>query len=185
MGMDVIAFTATPRKTEESKRDNGYVVPGTGDIEGTLPSAWYSGLEKEALHNFLSQDIDVLLISVPLTAATKYFIGAEEFALLGKKNALVLNISRGTIIVQDELIKACEKPLSEGGLRGAAVDVTDPEPLGADSPLWDVENIAVTPHISGLSVSYMERSLQILVRNLAAFEAGRPLLNVVDRRKGY
>lgn len=67
MGMDVIAYTASPRKTPESKRDEGFIVPGTGDPDGSLPSAWYSGTAKEDLHNFLKQEIDLLVIGVPLT----------------------------------------------------------------------------------------------------------------------
>lgn len=184
--MDVIAYTASPRKDAESKKDHGYIVPGTGDRDGSIPSAWYSGLDKKSLHNFLSQDIDVLLISVPLTAQTKHFLGAEEFEILGtNKNAFIVNISRGSILVQDELIKACKKDPKDGGLRGAALDVTDPEPLGSDSPLWDVENITVTPHISGLSAAYMERSLQVLEQNLENYEKGRSLINVVNRKRGY
>jgi phosphoglycerate dehydrogenase-like enzyme len=67
MGMDVLAYTASPKDTPESKKDHDYVVPGTGDIEGEFPSAWYSGLDKKSLHNFLKQDLDFLLVSVPLT----------------------------------------------------------------------------------------------------------------------
>lgn len=67
MGMDVIAHTATPKDTPDKRRDRGYVIPGTGDPEGKLPSEWYSGLDKESLHNFISQDIDFLVLSAPLT----------------------------------------------------------------------------------------------------------------------
>lgn len=67
MGMDVIAYTATPKDTPEKRRDKGFVVPGTGDPDGSIPSSWYSGLDRESLHHFLKQDIDVLLVSVPLT----------------------------------------------------------------------------------------------------------------------
>lgn len=67
MGMDVIAYTASPRETQDSKRDVGYIVPGTGDPEGKLPSAWYSGTQKEDMHEFLKQDIDLLVVAVPLT----------------------------------------------------------------------------------------------------------------------
>lgn len=185
LGMDVIAFTASPRKDSESKKDTGYIVPGTGDADGTIPSAWYSGLDKKSLQDFLAQDIDVLLISVPLTEQTRHFIGKEEFEILGKKNAFIINISRGAIIVQDELVKAVKKDPKDGGLRGAALDVTDPEPLNEDSEIWDVENIAVTPHVSGLSVAYMERSLQVLEKNLENHQKGKPLINVVDRKRGY
>jgi hypothetical protein len=67
MGSDVIAYTASPRKTPESRRDDGFIVPGTGDAEGSIPSAWYSGLDKESLHEFLRQGIDLLVLCVPLT----------------------------------------------------------------------------------------------------------------------
>jgi hypothetical protein len=67
LGSDVIAFTASPRETPESRRDQGFIVPGTGDADGTLPSEWYSGLDKKNLHEFLRQKIDLLVLSVPLT----------------------------------------------------------------------------------------------------------------------
>ncbi|KAL3427753.1 d-isomer specific 2-hydroxyacid dehydrogenase [Phlyctema vagabunda] len=185
MGYDVIAFTATPKKTPESKRDTGYIVPGTGDVNGEVPSAWYSGLDKESLRDFLAQDIDILLVSVPLTPQTRHFLAAEEFEILGRKNAFVANISRGLVLQQDELIRALKKPKDEGGLRGAALDVTDPEPLNEESELWDLENVAITPHVSGLGTTYAERSFQILEQNLTRLEKGERLLNVVDRKKGY
>ncbi|RQM04570.1 hypothetical protein DH86_00004225 [Scytalidium sp. 3C] len=185
LGMDVIAYTASPRPTPESRKDTGYIVPRTGDPDGTIPSAWYSGTDKASLHNFLAQDIDVLLVSVPLTAATTYLLGAEELAILGKQNAHVINIARGKVIVTDELIKALKKPLSEGGLRAASLDVTDPEPLPKESELWDLENVAISPHVSGLSTEYVSRSLQILERNITHLERGEPLINVVDRKRGY
>jgi phosphoglycerate dehydrogenase-like enzyme len=183
LGGDVIAFTASPRKTPESKKDTGYIVPNTGDPDGSIPSAWYSGLDKDSLHNFLKQDIDVLLISVPLTKETRHFLGKEEFEILGKRNALIINIARGPIIVTDDLIAALKK--KEGGLRGAALDVTDPEPLNKESELWDLENVIVTPHVSGSGTAYQERSFQILERNLVNLEEGRKLINEVNRRRGY
>jgi len=181
MGMDVIAYTASPRKTPESKKDTGYIVPSTGDPDGTIPSAWYSGLDKDSLHAFLSADIDVLLVAVPLTSSTLHFLGAAEFALLAKKKALIVNIARGSIIVQDDLVAALKK----GDLRGAALDVTDPEPLNKDSELWDLENVAVTPHISSVATTYADRSFEILDRNLGNLEEGLPLINLVDRKRGY
>lgn len=181
--MDVIAYTASPRTTPESKKDTGYIVPGTGDEDGTLPSAWYSGLDKASLHNFLKQDIDVLLIAVPLTDETRHFLGKEEFEILGKKNAFIVNIARGSIVVQDDLIAALKQ--KEGGLRGAALDVTDPEPLNPESELWDMENVAITPHNSGSGSTYIERSFGVLERNLTNLERGKPLLNVVNRKRGY
>lgn len=185
IGMDIIAFTASPRKTPESKKDSGYIVPNTGDPDGALPSAWYSGLDKASLHNFLKQDVDVLLVSVPLTDQTRHFLGKEEFEILGKKNAFIANISRGSILQQDDLIAALKKKPEEGGLRGAALDVTDPEPLNKESELWDLENVAVTPHVSGLGTTYAERSFEILDMNLTNLEKGKPLVNQVNRKRGY
>ena len=195
LGMDVIAYTASPRTTPESKCDNGFIVPGTGDPDGSIPSAWFSGLDKKSLHNFLSQDIDHLLISVPLTKETLHFIAAEEFAILGKtRNAFVSNISRGQIINQTDLVTFLRKykdndPLDGkdggGGIRGAALDVTDPEPLPKDDPLWDAPNCIVTPHISGLGDAYVDRAFQVVEVNLDRKEKGEKLINVVNRKRGY
>lgn len=183
LGMDIVAFTASPRKTPESKKDRGYIVPSTGDPDGTIPSAWYSGLDKASLHEFLSQDIDILLVSVPLTDSTFHFLGKEEFEILGKKNAFIVNIARGSILVQDELVAALKK--ENGGLRGAALDVTDPEPLDKESELWDLEHVAVTPHVSGIGTAYVNRSFEILEKNLTRLEEGEDLINLVDRKRGY
>lgn len=195
MGMKVIAYTASPRTTPESKHDKGFIVPGTGDPDGSIPEAWFSGLDKASLRHFLAQDIDHLLISVPLTKETTHFVGAEEFAILGKKkNAFISNISRGQIIVQSDLIAALKAykdndPLhggdGGGGLRGAALDVADPEPLPKDSPLWDAPNCIITPHISGLGEAYVDRSFQVLEVNLDRREKGQEMINVVDRKRGY
>ncbi|KAL8664390.1 MAG: hypothetical protein Q9202_003080 [Teloschistes flavicans] len=211
MGMDVIAYTASPRTTPESKKDHGFIVPGTGDPDGEFPSAWYSGTDKEDLHRFLGRDIDHLLISVPLTKQTMHLLGTEEFEILSKRNAFVTNISRGQIIDQSALIAAlhafdhhvsCNNLHADGsftsapeadikadtsipGLRGAALDVTDPEPLPPDDPLWDAPNCIVTPHISGLGSAYVDRSFQVFEVNLDRREKGEKLINVVDRSKGY
>ena len=188
MGMDVIAYTASPRKTPESKKDRGFIVPGTGDPDGEFPSEWYSGLDKPSLHNFLSQDIDHLLISVPLTKQTTHFLAAEEFEILGRKNTFITNISRGQIVQQDDLIAALKRgadDTQEGGLRGAALDVTDPEPLPEDSALWDAPNCIVTPHISSLGQAYADRAFQVLELNLTKRENGESLVNVVNRERGY
>lgn len=180
-GMTVLAYTATPKDTPEKKRDNGYLVPGTGDPDGEYPSEWYSGLDKKSLHHFLSQDLDYLVISLPLTDDTLHMLGKEEFEILSKRKTHVSNISRGPIIVQSDLVEA----LKTGKLRGAALDVTDPEPAPKDDPIWSAPNVVVTPHISGNSVNYMNRVFDILALNLERRSKGEPLVNVVNRHRGY
>ena len=183
LGMDVIAFTASPKKTPDSKRDKGFIVPGTGDEDGSIPSAWYSGLDRESLHKFLKQDIDVLLISVPLTKQTKGMLGAEEFRILSGKDTkpFLVNIARGPIVKTDDLIAA----LKDGTLGGAALDVTDPEPLPSDSELWDLENAIITPHVSGLSQAYNDRVFELFDEQLTRRAKGEKLFNVVQRERGY
>ncbi|KAI9746843.1 MAG: hypothetical protein M1835_002356, partial [Candelina submexicana] len=73
--MSVIVYTANPRPTPLSKHDTGYIVPHTGDPDGSIPLEWYSGTSKASLHDFLSRDIDLLLISIPLTKATEHLLG--------------------------------------------------------------------------------------------------------------
>lgn len=184
MGMNVVAYTATPKPTAESRRDHGFVVDGTGDVDGSVPSEWYSGLDKESLRNFLAQDLDWLVVSVPLTEQTMHLLGEVEFQALshgGKRPAYFTNIARGKIIDQDALIRA----LKDGTLAGAALDVTDPEPLPSDSELWGLENVIVTPHISSTAEGYVERTFQVLEQNLERKEKGEKLINVVRRERGY
>lgn len=187
MGMEVLAYTSSPRPTPESRRDKGYIVPGTGDPDGTLPVSWHSGQDKASLHDFLSQDLDYLLVSIPLTPLTNRLLGAEEFSLLSKSNTrskrgpFLTNISRGKIIDQDALIASLES----GELGGAALDVTEPEPLPADHPLWDAPNIQISPHMSSLGVEYMGRAFGVLEENIKRIEKGEPLVNTYGRARGY
>jgi phosphoglycerate dehydrogenase-like enzyme len=93
----------------------------------------------------------------------------------------VANISRGGIINQPALVSA----LKSKQISGAALDVTDPEPLPADNPLWDAPNVLITPHVSGSSEMYAERALQVLRENLRRRRDGKKFVNLVDRKRGY
>lgn len=199
--MTIYAYTASPRDAPESRRDNGYRVPGTeGDVEGTLPEKWFSGTSKSDLHNFLSQDLDYLVIAVPLTAGTTKLIGKEELEILARSNCFLLNISRGQIIDQPALIESLNLGLqSQGkgewtdeskkghskGIRGAALDVTDPEPLPEGHELWALENCWVTPHVSAVNPMYWPRAMGVLEENLRKEKEGTGYVNRVDRVKGY
>jgi phosphoglycerate dehydrogenase-like enzyme len=184
MGMDVLAYTASPRKTPKSKRDDGYIVPGTGDPDGSFPSAWYSGTSKDDVHEFLKQELDLLVIAVPLTKTTTHLLSTAEFELLHKSNprgTYVANIARGQVIDQAALVKALHGNL----IGGAALDVTDPEPLPVDDELWTAPNVLITPHVSGSTDVYADRAFEVLRENLRRLRGGRGLVNEVDRKRGY
>ncbi|KAG8423379.1 hypothetical protein J3459_008467 [Metarhizium acridum] len=181
MGMDVHAYTLHPRKTPESRRDETYTPPGLGDPEGIFPSKWFSGSSKKELHDFLDSDLDLLVLSAPLTKSTAGLISHEEFNILGKRKAFVSNISRGQMINTDAFIEALEG----GVIRGAAIDVTDPEPLPDGHKLWKAKNLIITPHVSGGTTAYAKRFLAILEDNLERFSLGKKLTNEVSRKDGY
>ena len=121
-------------------------------------------------------------ITLPGTTATKGMFDAERMAKM-KDGAILLNVGRGMIVDTDALCAALEN----GKLAGAGVDVTDPEPLPADHPLWKMENAVITPHISGgyhLQETH-DRIVCIMAENLKRFLAGESLRNVVDFSTGY
>ncbi|KAK8041807.1 hypothetical protein PG993_006330 [Apiospora rasikravindrae] len=198
LAMDVVAYTNHPRPTPESRRDTGYIVPGTGDPDGEFPSAWYSGTADADVDAFLGCGLDWLVIAVPLTASTRGLISEARLKLLssakendqnpgqGQGQAVVVkpfvtNIARGPILDTDALIKA----LDAGWIRGAAVDVTDPEPLPEGHPLWSKKNLIITPHISAMSNSLGHRIADVLELNLRRFSEGAKLVNQVSRKEGY
>lgn len=123
---------------------------------------------------------DHIAICLPLTPETRRLFDARKFALT-KRGAYVYNIGRGDLIDQAALIDA----LRDGHLGGAGLDVTTPEPLPPDSPLWTLPNVAITAHTSGRSPRYWDRGIEIVADNLQRFLAGEPLRNVVDQRLGY
>ncbi|KAI1142068.1 D-isomer specific 2-hydroxyacid dehydrogenase [Hypoxylon sp. FL0543] len=181
LGMEVYAYTRTERPTPASRVDDSYCVPGTGDPGGLLPAKWFHGTAREDVNNFLAQDLDLLVISLPLTSETRHIISAEQFEILGKKKSFIANIARGGHIDQDALIKALET----GQIRGAALDVTDPEPLPADHALWKAPNLLITPHVSWKTDSLWDRLLDVLELNLEKLATGQPLINVVNRQLHY
>lgn len=125
---------------------------------------------------------DVVAISVPGTPQTRHMFSAREFAAM-KDGAYFLNVGRGTTVDQQALFNA----LKSGKLAGAAVDVTDPEPLPKDHFLWDAPNLLLTPHVSGnMSLEKTcELVMDIFLENLERYVTGKPLRHVVDLKAGY
>lgn len=182
LGMDVYAHTLSPKTTPESRRDDSYAPRGLGDPDGSLPSKWFSGGSRRDVHRFLASGLDLLVVATPLTSQTSQLLAREEFELLSKSGrTCVANISRGEVIHTGDLVEA----LNSGLISGAALDVTDPEPLPDGHPLWSARNVTLTPHISASTGSYYPRLLDLFRMNLERFSKGEPLINRVDRDKGY
>ena len=128
---------------------------------------------------YLLSESDYVVLAVPLTEQTRHLIGTEELRAM-KPTAVLINISRGPVVDEEALVQA----LKEGWIGGAGLDVFEREPLPEDSELWGMENVILTPHISGGTERYFERAVPIFCENLRRYLKGRPLLNVVDPRRG-
>ena len=158
-GMRVLA---TRRKTDLPKPDFVHAVHGP-----------------DALHDLLPQS-DWVAACLPLTVHTRDAFSDPEFDLM-KDSAYIVCVTRGGIINTEALVRA----LDAGKIAGAGLDVTDPEPLPSDHPLWDYDNVIITPHASGHSPHAGERMFDLLCENVRRFAAGEPLKNVVDLEMQY
>jgi phosphoglycerate dehydrogenase-like enzyme len=122
----------------------------------------------------------VLAISAPITPSSRGMIGEEQIRNL-KRGSYLLVMSRGKIVNERELVDALE----EGHLSGAGLDVTAVEPLPVGDPLWTAPNLVVTPHTSAASTLTTELAWSILSENLGRFQRGEPLMNIVDKHRGW
>ncbi|KAH8883269.1 hypothetical protein GQ53DRAFT_882823 [Thozetella sp. PMI_491] len=183
MGMEVYAFTRSPRVTAEDRKDDSYCIPGMGDPDGLIPTRWFHGTSKAAVNDFLGHGLDILVISLPLTKSTEFIIDREQLDILAKskRKTFLSNVARGKHVNPDALLEA----LQRGKIRGAALDVTYPEPLPDGHPLFTAPNIIITPHVSWRSPRYWDRILAIVEANLERLNSGEKLLNLVDKEHDY
>jgi phosphoglycerate dehydrogenase-like enzyme len=158
--MRIVAVDAQPRP------------PAPGE-----PAAELSGLD--GLPGLLAA-ADVVVVCAPSTPESRHMIGPGELRRMRRTAGLVV-ISRGALVDHAALAEA----LTGGLIAWAALDATEPEPLPADSPLWGIETCLITPHSSGHSLQKERRVIELLRENARRFAAGEPLLNVVDKAKGY
>jgi phosphoglycerate dehydrogenase-like enzyme len=133
----------------------------------------------EQLHSVLGI-ADFVVVCLPLTPTTRGLIDAAAFQAL-KPGAVLVDVSRGSIVRQAGLVDA----LKSGRLKGAVLDVFETEPLPKDNPLWDMENVIVTPHCSSVYDGWEQRSVEMFCDNLDRWKRGEPLRNVVDPTRGY
>jgi phosphoglycerate dehydrogenase-like enzyme len=170
-GMRVLALRRSAGRTKQ-----GYTSGGTGDGEGAIPTRFYT---PDALHEMLSE-CDYVVVAVPLTPETVRLIGAAELRAM-KPSAYLVNIARGPIVDEAALAQA----LRRGWIAGAGLDVFEQEPLPADSPLWALENVLISPHVAGFTPRYDERATALFAENLDRYLSDKPLLNLVDKARGY
>ena len=127
------------------------------------------------------QRADFILVAAPLTPATYHLVSREVLAA-AKPGAGLINVGRAGVVDYDALREA----LASGAIAGAILDVFDPEPLPASSPLWRTPNLILMPHCSSDDLDcYLPRTLDLVFQNVRRLIGGRPLKNVVDQRRGY
>jgi D-2-hydroxyacid dehydrogenase (NADP+) len=159
-GMEVMATKNTVKKGEKIKY-----------VDKLLP--------KDKFREFLCSS-DVMVLTVPLTKETYHMIGAKELDCM-KNTAILINVARGGVVDQKALIDA----LIEKKIAGAGLDVFEEEPLSPDSKLWDLENVILTPHVAGSRRDYFKKVGEIFRNNLIRYLNKKPLLNLVDKKRGY
>jgi phosphoglycerate dehydrogenase-like enzyme len=130
----------------------------------------------------LYEESDFIVNVLPSTPLTEGFIGTDAFSQM-KSSAVLINIGRGTTIVEQELIEA----LKEKRIAHAVLDVFEKEPLAEESPLWDMDNVTATPHLSGISPQYQERAIKIFSDNLKLYRKNKrnEMINIIPYDRGY
>ncbi len=172
LGMRVLALKRAP----EIRADSGWTLEGCGDPEGRIPRRFFSPEEREAI----LAESDYVVVTLPLTPHTRGFIGAKEFAAM-KPNAYLVNIGRGEVIDESAMIEA----LAQKRIAGAGLDVFEREPLPKESPLWDFEEVILTPHMAGGHRGYTDKACALFAENLRRFRSGLPMLNSFNPALGY
>ena len=171
-GMAIVVCKRDPSRRE----DTGYALPGTGDPAGVLPDAWFA---PDKLHELLARS-DAVVNCAPLTGETERMIDAAALRAM-KPSASFINVGRGASVDEAALTRA----LREKQIAGAAIDVFAQEPPPAGHPFYALDNVIVSPHVSGFLPSYDDKCAELFADNLRRYLAGEPLLNLVDRATGY
>lgn len=157
-------------------KDSGYTPDGRGDPDAEIPERLYPA---QALAS-MAGECDFLVVTAPLTPETRGLVGRAVFQAM-KPTAALVDVSRGGVVDHNALVEA----LSEKRLGGAVLDVFPVEPLPAGSPLWEMPNVILSPHIAGASGRYFDQAATLFAANLARYLTDQPLLNEVEPRRGY
>lgn len=173
VGMTVLAAKRDVMKPEARE---GWTEPGTGDPLGEIPRRLYPG----GALSVMVKDCDYVVMTAPLTSDTRQMVDQHVLGAM-KRTACFINIARGDVVDEVALVEA----LRDGDIAGAALDVFSEEPLPSTSPLWTLNNVIISPHVSGDLPDYFERAGYVFAENLRRYVEKRPLINALDREKGY
>ncbi len=154
-----------------TRRSTAVPASSEGPVDELLPPSELPALLGES---------DFVVLSVPLTPETRALIGEAELRAM-KPSGVLINIARGAVVDEAALVRA----LREGWIAGAGLDVFEQEPLSPESELWGMENVILSPHISGGTEIYNQRAAGIFCENLRRYLAGEPLMNLADAERGY
>jgi phosphoglycerate dehydrogenase-like enzyme len=177
--LGIVGFGGTGRAVARRALGFGMRVVAV-DIEDVPPEPGVEAIWKpDRLYDLLGMS-DVVVIGLPLTKATHHLFTRDLFRRM-QRHAILINVTRGEIVYGEDLMKALE----EGLIWGVGLDVTDPEPLPAEHALWRHPRAIVTPHTAGGSPRRAGRAIATFCENLRRLADGRPLLSLIDKRKGY
>ena len=165
--LGIVGLGAIGSRAAEYAGAFGMTVVGTKRDPETVPEAVDEVYPPDGLFEVLGRS-DYVVLSCPLTPETRGLVGREELGAM-QGNAVLVNVARGAVVDEDALVYA----LQQGGIRGAALDVFEEEPLPPESPLWDLPNVVVTPHMAGSTPHKFERIAGIFAANYEAFADGR------------
>ena len=164
--LGVVGLGAIGSRTAELADAFGLRVVGTKRDPTSAPDVVDEAYGPEGLYDVLVES-DYVVLSCPLNEETRGLLGPEELGCM-KESAVLVNVSRGPVVDEPALVEA----LKQGVIRGAGLDVFETEPLDDDSPLWNLSNVIVTPHMAGSSPLKVPRAVEVFAENYAAYRAG-------------
>lgn len=180
-GMTAVIIGVGGIGTQIAQRAHAFGMDVIGVDPKDLPvSVFVPTIVKPDRLNEVLPKADVVFVAAPLTPESEKMIGARQFELM-KQGAYFIAVSRGRLYDKQALVKA----LDSQKLAGAGLDVTDPEPLPKDDALWEFENVVITPHVASAAEGSNQRRREVLADNIGRFARGEPLINLVDKEKGY
>ncbi len=177
--MGIVGLGGTGRELAVRAHAFGMRVIAVDPEEVEVPDCVAACWKLNRFFDLLKQS-DVVAVCAPLTPETRGMFDEDAFHAM-KSNALLINVTRGGIMDENALVAA----LDRGRIAGAGLDVVPVEPLPPGHPLWEMENVLITPHTAGGSPNRQDRIVNLFCENLKRLDAGQPLLSVIDKKKGY